>query len=329
MKYASIQVLRAVAASMVVLFHLEVLRIGSAGVDIFFIISGFIMGSIGLRDAPVSFLKKRIIRLVPLYWMVTLLMCGASLKPGLFDRFTFTGEALAKSLLFVPYYNAEGYIWPLVVPGWTLNYEMFFYALFAIGLALGRPFVVTLGLLACSVAAGMWMQPENPLLKTWTDSLLIEFAAGLLLARYQQRVRGVGPALLLFTGSALGYVWLMQTPPGDIPLRVLQAGGPAFLLVCGAIAMERVGKWPRMRVAELLGDASYSLYLLHGLVISACHKLLGKFITLPASVETVLIFALALVVGVLSFVLVEKPLSGWLRRLLLQPKGGQPRGDGV
>ncbi len=143
MRFSSIQTLRALAALSVLFYHESSTKftVGAVGVDIFFVISGFIMGTIGYRETPLDFMMKRIIRIVPLYWLVTAAVCLVSLIPGVFHQFSCDLPSLLQSLFFIPYVNQAGHIEPLMVPGWTLNYEMFFYAVFAVGLAIRRPVV--------------------------------------------------------------------------------------------------------------------------------------------------------------------------------------------
>ena len=154
----SIHYLRGLAALLVV-FHHGVLQFpglrdryahfefGQAGVDIFFVISGFViyLASIEGRIRPGEFVKRRIVRIVPLYWVATLALVAAAVcAPQLFATTVVTPQNVGQSLLFIPSYSAAfpDQIWPVLVPGWSLNYEMFFYGLFALGLMSGaRAFV--------------------------------------------------------------------------------------------------------------------------------------------------------------------------------------------
>ncbi|MEG8039988.1 acyltransferase [Sphingomonas sp. LR60] len=163
-QFDNIQYLRAVAALMVVFHHarnplaggfnpLLGYTIGEAGVDIFFVISGFIMLTIGVKEQVGTFISRRLVRIYPLYWIacfLTLFVLIASKKENL-----FVGHVI-KSFLLIPYYNPihGGEIWPILVPGWTLSYELFFYGIFAIGLVAKKPLIVPLFLLLATVAAG-------------------------------------------------------------------------------------------------------------------------------------------------------------------------------
>jgi len=114
----SLQVLRGVAAVMVVLFHVFGFQIGSVGVDIFFVISGFLMFHanrevFGHARTAILFLKRRILRVVPLYWLCT----AFALCPGV--KF----KILAASVLFIPIRSQDGGIHTVLQPGWTLDFE--------------------------------------------------------------------------------------------------------------------------------------------------------------------------------------------------------------
>ena len=138
-----IQYLRALAALAVVVFHAAersgyAFAIGAAGVDVFFVISGFIMWVIADRRplSPGRFLADRIRRIVPVYWLATGVMVAGALA-GLFPNLVLTVEHVVASLAFVPARSpSTGALWPVLVQGWTLNYEMFFYLVFAASLVL-------------------------------------------------------------------------------------------------------------------------------------------------------------------------------------------------
>jgi exopolysaccharide production protein ExoZ len=308
-KVASIQVLRGIAASLVVAFHCDQrFFLGNFGVDIFFIISGFIMGTVGAKEPAPTFFRNRLIRIVPLYWAVTLFMCAASLVPGVFANFTFTPWRLFASLFFIPHFDNAGHIWPLLVAGWTLNYEIFFYVIFTIGLVFGRPIVVTAVTLGLLVIGGLILRPGSAILHTWTDPLLLEFLAGLLMSRWNA-LRGVAAGLsLLVTGvSMLAVFWFWNLDPDP---RVICWGIPAFAIVGGALALERANRFPSLPALILIGDCSYSLYLLHGLVIDAIHKvpMATGILQLP------LVFAASIAVALVSWRYFERPSASMLRR---------------
>lgn len=309
----SIQVLRAIAALAVVFFHLSPSSwtLGAAGVDLFFVISGFIMGLVGLNDSPSSFMSKRIIRIVPLYWAVTLAMCAVSLVPGLFANFTFDLPRLLMSLFFIPFEDPQGKIWPLIIVGWTLNYEMFFYVLFAIGLWLGRPIVATLLIICALVAAGWAFQPEQTILRFYTNPLLLEFALGLLLSRAVFFKNAPLGAMLAIAGFISLLSWGLASDTPD--WRAINWGLPAAAIVAGFVAIERAGMFPSraLRPLEKIGDASYSLYLTHGIIMGILSKIIWH-----GSLASVLIAVpVCIAVAMLSYYLFERPVGQVLRGL--------------
>src|SRR6185437_14170487 len=132
----NIQALRAIAALLVVFVHLAVpvaalgvAPFGAGGVDLFFVISGFIMvyTTVGRPISGAEFLGRRIVRIVPLYWLLTLAVFGIALiAPTLLQFTTASWGQLLKSLFFIPFAKANGDVQPVLFLGWTLNYEMFF-----------------------------------------------------------------------------------------------------------------------------------------------------------------------------------------------------------
>jgi len=320
-----IQYLRGVAALMVVWHHgigqLEGLsdffpwRFGTSGVDVFFVISGFIMvtATSGKRTTPLDFLVRRFIRVVPLYWLLTLiLVLVLVVAPSLFRSVLLTTDSLFKSLLFIPHYSPshKGMIWPVLVPGWTLNFEMFFYAIFAASLAFRRPFAVLVGTLGALVIVGhVWGPFESPVAQTYTHPNLLEFLAGAAIAhawisgatkpRFAWSIAAmfVGTTLLLMPGSALFKQYAHLTG--------------ASLLIWGALS-ERAMQL-RSRILLILGDASYSIYLTHIFTLGACRWAWTKFGLGVPDLSFALGFMLTAlvacsVVGWLSYLLMEKPL---------------------
>ena len=153
-----LQVLRAVAALGVVFHHLPIflegklgltgvvppLLLGAAGVDLFFVISGFIMvyssePLFGRPHAPRVFLLRRLSRIVPLYWAATSFLLGYLLLVGVaFVRVNLPWDVILTSYAFIPFPRRDGLMMPVLNVGWTLNYEMFFYLVFAAAILLPR-----------------------------------------------------------------------------------------------------------------------------------------------------------------------------------------------
>ena len=151
MKIYSIQYLRGLAAVSVLIAHVllqplaaldqNFVRVGTFGVLLFFVISGFVMvvATDGAAFNPFDFIRKRLQRVVPLYWAATFftaMVCAVA--PWALKNTTLTTSSLLHSLFFIPFSRANGEMVPLMKLGWTLNYEMFFYGIFACAFWLPR-----------------------------------------------------------------------------------------------------------------------------------------------------------------------------------------------
>jgi exopolysaccharide production protein ExoZ len=340
----TIQYLRGCAALAVVWIHsyLELEKVtgltdldpptwfdGRSGVDLFFVISGFIIWTTtdaDDRSRPMAFVRRRIIRIVPLYWICTLammvLLIGA---PGLFGQPHFELWHLVQSLLFIPHYDPfqPGQTFPLLAVGWTLNFEMFFYASFCVALLL-RPhyraaaMVIWLGGL---VATGAFLSTDNPQIATYTNPLLLEFMAGMLIGYACRRLRP--PPLILGYGlilsSIISYVALNQgLDVIHIDWRTLCWGLPAALLVAGAIVVEQRVPVRRLAGPHLLGDASYAIYLSHVFALGAVGWIWSRLAletALPNAAFIAVALLLSAVGGVLLHLVIEKPFIRWLSSL--------------
>jgi exopolysaccharide production protein ExoZ len=333
----SIQYLRAWAAMMVVVYHAlqattSRFHIGAAGVDVFFVVSGFIMASLTFtKDAtPASFMWRRIIRIVPLYWMATLLALALSLvRPNFFHAFDPSPENTTLSLLFIPHHSATG-LAPVLGQGWTLEYEMFFYAVCALGLFLppANRLKMLCALLALLVTLGTVLQMPGPMARVYTGPLLLEFMAGVALASLWCKQRMPRPA---FGAAALVLgVCLFAAQAAHVAafsgVRVLDWGVPAILLVLGALSLEAAQRVPLSQTGLLLGDASYSIYLMHGFVVSG---FLWFFSDAPLVVRVLSCVAGTSILAICSHLWFERPVAAWLKsiraRLLARPSGLSPR----
>jgi exopolysaccharide production protein ExoZ len=326
-----IQYLRALAALSVVGFHASEqfggsFRLGAAGVDIFFVISGFIMWTTARDSRPGAFWLRRLIRVGPIYWFYTLLLVGLALAPGgLTARVTVTPEAVLKSLLFIPYDNGLTGIQPLLLQGWTLNFEMFFYLLFGLGLLLPRALRlwVLAGLLGLAVVAGTLRLSAGPLYLTYTDPILLEFLFGLGLAALLPRLP-LPPALCAALIAAAAAAFVLETWTGwNGGPRVLAYGLPAAALIAGLVGLEPLIHRRPNRTLALIGDASYSLYLSHPFVLKGVAiGLSAAGLRASDSVPVALLFAVvataaALVFAIASYRLLERPLGRVLGRALV------------
>lgn len=320
--WVSIQHLRGLAALAVAVFHAcQWARIdfdiGAAGVDVFFVISGFVMWTVtaGHDDVPADFLKRRVIRVAPLYWLVTLvLVVGALIVPTRFPEVDPDLLHVLLSMGFIQHVNPDGLPFPVLPPGWTLNYEAVFYLVFAAVLLLpeGRRLsALTMALIVLSLG-GFLYPPAYELL---LNPMFLQFAAGAWIGRMaQERVlpeRTMGWTLLGLGLALFLVLWLSEIDP-DL-WRPMIWGLPAALVVLGAVSVEADGGWPHWRAFDLLGDASYSLYLTHSLSIGALAVTLGAW---NEAVFTPIAIALAVGGGIGVYLVVEKPMLAALRRRL-------------
>lgn len=285
-KLNNIQVLRAFAASVVILFHTgftfpHLHPFGTFGVDIFFVISGYIMARILDPKSSASsdfFLRRRVLRIVPPYWFFTVcLFCLAYLSPQTMEATQVMhgtvadGMELLKSLLFVPYLKRSGYIQPLLCPGWTLNFEMFFYLCLGIGLLFSRRYAVWIGS-AIVLATVLGTQPflrESMVAKFYANYIGLEFIFGAICyalssAAPERMVKRIRIPALAICVAAIAWLIFQQAMWPDTELyRAATFGIPAFLLVGCASLLSQSGWDIPYSLPVLVGDASYVLYLFH------------------------------------------------------------------
>ncbi|MBB3938913.1 exopolysaccharide production protein ExoZ [Novosphingobium fluoreni] len=321
--FRSIQYLRALAALMVVLHHaltparglnLPELRLDflSAGVDLFFVISGFIIytSQAGKDDQPSSFAWRRFLRVVPLYWIATIALIVLHFVAGLASDMNLTAYHIVASFLLIPHFSPShpGHIWPLLIPGWSLFYEIYFYFLFSLAMKVDkrRAPIITASVLIFLVIAGVIIQPKNAIAITFTNPRLLEFFFGLGLG-YLARKAWVPECFAVLL--PIGLVLLCASEPLSLP-RIVSWGGASLLIVAGAVAMEK--RTPATRLM-LLGDSSYSLYLSHLIVLSIARELWRRIVPAMNSNLSTLIFifvcmSLSVGAGLLVYFYVERPL---------------------
>jgi exopolysaccharide production protein ExoZ len=289
---------------------------GGVGVDVFFVISGFIIWTQAMRqDATASgFLWRRLTRVAPAYWLVTLAVAAAAaLSPRLLPRVSLSTTHLALSLGFIPHYDPAGRMFPVLAPGWTLTYEAGFYLL--VGASLLAPakarLALVLGVLAVCALIGFIF---TPLYELDFNPMLLQFAAGVWLARREARSQrlppGAGVVFAALGLAAIAALWLAGV--NDILFRPLLWGLPAVMIVAGALAIEPVRALAPPRALVRLGDASYALYLCHLPVITLLAAAIGAK---PAWLFTPLAIAAAVVAGLAFHRWVETPLIAGARAL--------------
>jgi exopolysaccharide production protein ExoZ len=353
-KLGFVQSLRAVAATGVAISHIvkEIFHGAEAGtwvlnefmlwqfgVDLFFLISGFIMyyitdsRSIGLGDAW-NFLMRRLVRIVPLYWfyMSLFLLVGVLASDALHTA-VISAPYIAKSYLFLPAVRpGTDEIAPFFTLGWTLNYEMMFYAIYAVLIALSfrrtlLPIVFVLGALAL---VGPLVPEGLAPLWYWTRTIVIEFVFGAIVAHLFRsgtlRFKlPVGIAVIvagILIWQASGIAWPVREPAVNV--RGLTWGVAALFMVGGVALtpsvvdrMETLGKG----FVGKIGDASYSLYLSHMFVVRAMTMLFAHLFgaTLGGGIAILYFVAtlgLSFLVAIASFYAIERPAIAFGRRYI-------------
>jgi exopolysaccharide production protein ExoZ len=326
----SIQILRAFAALLVVYAHFEFTKpsIGSFGVDIFFIISGFIMAYIVDKN-PSAFLYRRIVRIVPIYFAMTLATILLNLvRPNWFRNVIITPAAVAKSFLFIPYRIKQS--GPILSLGWTLNYEMFFYVIIAICIALWgsrKGMVVCLTILVVLVCLGSAYPAENYILNFYSANIILEFVCGSLLYYFGVNFgmgdsRGSRYFFLLLGLASFMFLIYANCYLYTIPMRFWLYGIPALFVTNMALILENKvdlkNWWHRLGV--LLGDASYAMYLVHPFVIYAFIRLIFKHVQLDSLVfrfvELIFTMVVVCAVSVVIYKFFEKPLIAKVKLIL-------------
>jgi exopolysaccharide production protein ExoZ len=270
---------------------------------------------------PGDFLRRRAVRILPPYWVATLLAVEIALAaPRLLKEVHPTWGHVLLSLGLVPHVDPVGARFPLLPVGWTLIYEAAFYLLFAVALLVPqRGRLATLAVLVSLWAlAGVVWRPIEPFI---ADPMVLEFLAGAGLgALYRSGrlpKRGLGGALAAW--GLAGFVVLQVVGYDADRLRFLAWGLPALAVVAGWVALEAEGALPRLPGLKALGDASYSLYLFHPLVVGPAPRLIGA---VHVAVWMPVTLLGSILVGLLGRWLVEKPLL-----TLLQGRGRRTQTD--
>jgi exopolysaccharide production protein ExoZ len=345
----SVQILRAVAALAVVAHHVQLdfvtrlglpdalpdLNLGAAGVDVFFVISGFVMvyasePLFGRSDGAREFWLRRLIRIVPLYWAVTSLYLVLTLLFPDMATSRYSPALIAASYLFFPFPREDGVMQPVAGLGWTLNYEMFFYLVFGLGLAFQRKAAVAAVAVALTLAAA-WGWATGPVAGAvgfWTDPIILEFVFGMTLAlavRAGWRLRPVTAVFLMGAGLVmLAFAFPMRLVTG-LP-RGLAWGLPVALFVAGAVLGDfRRSDGALARALGAIGDASYSLYLLHPFVIRFAREFWSHGLIDAAAwpwAYAALVIAGSIGTALASYRLFERPVTRALQAWLARPRRG-------
>lgn len=345
----SIQVLRAVAALLVVadhtlihiftvydlpqIYHVMAWKLGGIGVTTFFVISGFVMAltndaNFGRREEPLRFMLNRIIRIMPLYWLMSAIAAALFIVTA--SKQISISYLLMSLFFIVPLDTANHTIMqPVLGPGWTLSYEMFFYAVFALFLMLPKRAALT-GFTTVMVALVIWgmstlssteINDPTSRFAFYANPLLLLFVGGVLLGALYKKYESV------FQNTNINISWMygavaltlfisIATDKNSWPL-ILQPLVFILPLICVAIALlcrfQPVTRSGRLGV--LLGEASYSIYLSHILVLAIMRKIV-PVAPLFGIVYFIVVFTAAAVTGTGIYKFIEVPLTKYARKFI-------------
>ena len=331
-----IQILRLLAAVAVVAFHAWgvapegrkvpegvlafVLAHGGHGVDLFFVISGFIIFYATQRatTTPAEFLRRRFERIAPLYFLVTfaVVLLAVTFPDTFGAEGWYTPRHILKSLAFIAFTDGE---MPVVYLGWSLEYEMYFYLAVALLMALTREVwrnivMVFSALTIIGRIPGIEATLGN--YAFFVDPMILEFVLGVIAATLFVKGR-VGWVMCATAGCAIAAVLI--TDPAS---RVIVFGVPSACIVAAAAFVSRWRidpSWPERALARL-GDASYSIYLAQVQTVSLASASIASLIpAIPPLLLVLLTSGIVVMLGLLLNIIAERPLLSLCRRI------GQPR----
>ena len=364
--YTGIQALRFVAAMLVVLAHSTAMvnermhldmfkwRAGWSGVDIFFVISGFVMAisSGGLMQRVNGwkiFITRRLIRIVPLYWVATTIKLVAILVlPSLaLDSPLELWNTIA-SYLFIPTFDDKSLLAaPLLKVGWTLNYEMLFYAIFTMALLLGKsPLKFTATIFALAVAINIFSTPSVPFLYGFLEPILMEFVMGMLVAKLCMRVNTINAVLNIdlkiearhgaknFIDKFIQYISTTKVGAITGAVAVLASftimfncaeqpmwwrwaywGLPSMVIVTVVALSEPALRKVIPKLLATLGDSSYSLYLFHTFTVPLLGTLMIKLKLVQPTLALTACIVISPIVCLAIYAWFELPMTTRLKKL--------------
>jgi exopolysaccharide production protein ExoZ len=330
----SIQIMRGVASLLVLLNHISVkgfqygngalkgFEVGGAGVDLFFIISGYIM-CISTWNQQLNFAQfiiRRIKRIIPLYWLVT----SIALIVFLYNSKLINSSGGETSILasYTLFPNGKKY---LNANGWTLSYEFFFYIIFGFFINKGtyKALQASTAILLVLITIGLCFTYNTPLLNFTTNSLLIEFVFGMgcfyFINKQNVRLNYKYAIGLIISGLLIFSLLITFEKPDYVGWKGILWGIPVILLFIGLMFLEDFIKRSTSLVKVLfleIGNSSYSLYLIHPFTLSGtaiCLKHVG--LASNPYFFTMFLLAVSVAIGHLVYLYVERFLTNLMSRI--------------
>ena len=339
-----IQVLRGVASLLVLLLHAtknfatvsnkpflnDFFEFGGSGVDIFFVLSGFIITYTSIKGLSqpnklFAFIRRRMVRIFPIYWIIiTLLLIAQFVLPDLYrSHYFFTPGTFFSTWFLLPGHSMVNGV------SWTLSFELFFYLLFSLAFIIPVKkwayclFVLYALVLIAIPILGYNFENGNEWVKLISYPMNVEFFMGVTAALIIPKIiaRAALPlittGIILFLAAGIFYNndhYLV----GNTFNRVIIFGIPSFLIITGLVKFELLHKISTPRLLILMGEASYSLYLLHLPLIAATVKLISKLhIQNVVLLHIVLLMAIGLIcfISILFYKWIEKPMINKLNAI--------------
>lgn len=343
-KINSIQYLRAIAAILVVythclsfvssgdsyqasFYHLK--SFGAIGVDIFFVISGFIIAHVstklsGPKDT-LGFIKKRFVRVNPTYYVASILALILRFISKPHDP--FPNQEVLKTITVIPLFDTGSVAWkPILYIGWTLAYEWLFYLMFTIVLLLSisKKNITLVTIFVITSVIGYLIPIDSIQYRFATSAIVLEFCMGVIIASILVHTKGnmnwLYPLLALVTGLVWyalivrnGYGFYAEAKYARFPVyywsRFFIWGIPSAMIVFGVIFLEQSGKMSfNNKILLLLGDASFSIYLIHTIFISFVNKFLNYVQFIPLDILVLCAVVMGIIVSIVYYKLIEIPL---------------------
>ncbi len=310
---------------------------GTFGVSVFFAISGFIMihtnrENFGSRNNAADFLVRRFVRVVPLYW---LMMCVYILKLT-FQNNAPSIEHIIKSFLFIPYLDTDNIYSPIYGLGWTLNYEMFFYAIFAFSMIFsfkkGVVFFFSFFLLITFSHIYMSKPVDggfSVLFYFWTDPIILYFMMGALIGLLHPKFIKLGFVnkysfrlgfFLILISMACLLVTVKQFSSNSIMYFTLMMICTLFVIMLCILGKDRNQNSIFANMLCFLGDASYSIYLTHSFLIGPSARVWALYFSNEFwPVFILLMLWGASILGGFVHVYIEKKIASRLKHIRVKP----------
>ncbi len=297
------------------------------GIDIFFVLSGFIMiyisrGQSGISSAK-EFIFRRLLRIVPTYWFYTFLLLAVALViPQVLGKAEFIPVDFIQSLFFIPHLNVAGEMQPFLANGWSLNYEIYFYVVFALCLILPARYSLwaMAAYFVASIATGFF-GAGGVLLDFYGHPIVLEFLAGAIIGYlFLKNIRL--PSYFIYVGLA----FIIGAVLGLIFIEPFEAYGFFYskplvgILSVALLVLPKKAEYMLMpRWGVFIGDSSYTLYLAHPFAIGAVTQvvlLLGLEDILNPWLMFFFIAVVAIVGSCIAYVVIEKPLLSFTKGLV-------------